>query len=159
MCNYFPLTPLFWFQHCLRPGLNVIFDNVISPSRFTERRGITLWGEHPLCWRPAVCVLPDRRGGKINRCVIPLLYWDLLLPLYSISPAVWMINRQSVTAFVYICVFVCVFPTKTVLLSFPMHTWNDSYWKIFFKEPYWFYLFIFPCRICCVDNSCWASII
>lgn len=60
----------------LRPWLTPILDNLISLSlslplslsRVAERRGITLRGEHPLRWRAAVGVLPDRRGGKINRC-------------------------------------------------------------------------------------------
>lgn len=60
----------------LRPRPTPTLDNLISLSlspllslsRVTERRGITLRGEHPLRWRTAVGVLPDRRGGKINRC-------------------------------------------------------------------------------------------
>lgn len=29
-----------------------------------ECGGVCVWGEHPVCWRSAVCLLPVREGGK-----------------------------------------------------------------------------------------------
>lgn len=91
----------------LRPGLNPQFDNLISLGS-TERRGVTLRGEHPLRRRAAVSVLPDRRGGKINRCLLS----SAEICCFALSPtipAVWMMNKLplSVTVFVFVIVWVC----------------------------------------------------
>lgn len=78
----------------------------------TERRGITLWGEHPLRRRVAVSVLPDRRGGKINRCLLYLSSGEICCSASSpASSAVWMMNKPllGVTVFVFVSVCVCVF--------------------------------------------------
>lgn len=48
----------------------------------TERRGITVWGEHPLRRRVAVGVLLDRGGGKINRCLLSLYSSEICCFLY-----------------------------------------------------------------------------
>lgn len=84
----------------------------------TERRGITLWGEHPLRRRVAVSVLPDRRGGKINRCLLYLSSGEICYSALSpTSSAVWMMNKLPlrVTAFVFVslCVCLCVITVST----------------------------------------------
>lgn len=45
-----------------------------SLSWFTEWWGIALRGEHPLCWRAARRVLPDRGRGKINRYLLYFIF-------------------------------------------------------------------------------------
>lgn len=83
-------------------------DNLISLSGSTERRSITLRGEHPLRRRAALGVLPDRRGGKINRRLLSLCFGEIRRFLY-LQPAPqfeWWAGCVCVTA-VCLCVEMC----------------------------------------------------
>lgn len=118
---------LFRNKHILWGSQSALLRDIwqFDLSPFTERWGIALRGEHPLRWRVARSVLPDRGGGKINRYLLYFISSEISCFLY---PQSTLRFERWTGVCVCVCEYMCVY---LYIFLLPHHLNYFQKWSIF----------------------------